>query len=802
MTVSWTAPSETPASIVTAFTLYQATGSTCSGGSTTGEGTSLSASITGLTAATEYTFEVSATDSSGTSAYSACESFYTVPSAPTGLTETVGAPTTTTVIQMSWTAPSGTVSSYTALDDAAVNTCTGASFTSYASGISGSPYTTSTLGTGEGYCFEIEAVTSPGGGTGAASTATEMATIAGAPTGLTYVSSTTSSITLSWTAPSTTPVSGIVTSYTIKSAAYSGSCGSYGGPETLTSGSAYTGLAAGTSYCFEVAAVDAGGTSAYSTAITNEFTLDNAPTSLVVSPQPGTTSQFNLKWTLPTPGTIVNQTLARWTGASCGGAGGAFTNVADPTATTAVMAGLSSNTEYCFEVAAWDSAGMSAWSVAATGTTFSTPGAPTGLGVTSSTSYTVTLGWTNPAGTLVNDTVYYQVGGCSGPVTGTSVGVVTSATIYSLSPYTTYCFSVAAWTAAGAGPDSGTASTTTPAGVPGAPTAFQVVNTVATSNAGVDTINFQWTNPVAETGSLINATFYWGSLCGTVSGNGPGTWPGGSAFYISLGSAVTSYAMTGLPALTTYCYSVTLWTQAGQGAEATALSVQSGVAADPAPSNLTYGSAGQTTVTLTWSQTATQPIVNDTIAYTTTFACTSGLTFVSTGGPVITFTATGLTAAMTYYWEVDAWDSAGPSPWSSCITGATQGATPPMPYNVGAQRVGATSVYVTWTNPAGYMLIDNFVNVSTTADVCGTWSQTANLGEVTTSYLITGLVVGATYCIQVTAVDAGSPPVTISVTVTVPVTIGAAIGGPAPAQVPAPPPQPPSPAAARRADGA
>ena len=168
MTVSWTAPSETPASIVTAFTLYQATGSTCSGGSTTGEGTSLSASITGLTAATEYTFEVSATDSSGTSAYSACESFYTVPSAPTGLTETVGAPTTTTVIQMSWTAPSGTVSSYTALDDAAVNTCTGASFTSYASGISGSPYTTSTLGTGEGYCFEIEAVTSPGGGTGAA----------------------------------------------------------------------------------------------------------------------------------------------------------------------------------------------------------------------------------------------------------------------------------------------------------------------------------------------------------------------------------------------------------------------------------------------------------------------------------------------------------------------------------------------------------------------------------------------------------------------------------------------------------
>src|SRR5208282_6213149 len=161
-------------------------------------------------------------------------------------------------------------------------------------------YTWSSLTIGNKYCFAVAAVTTPGGGTGAYSAVIQASTITAAPTSLASGTITATSIVLTWTAPTTSPVSGVITSYTVQSATYSGSCGSYGGAVTLSSGSAYSGLSAGTAYCFKVAAVDTGGTSAYSTPITNVMTLIGAPTGLSVNPQAGSSTQLNIAWTVST----------------------------------------------------------------------------------------------------------------------------------------------------------------------------------------------------------------------------------------------------------------------------------------------------------------------------------------------------------------------------------------------------------------------------------------------------------------------------------------------------------------------
>jgi len=84
------------------------------------------------------------------------------------------------------------------------------------------------------------------------------------------------------------------------------------------------------------------------------------------------------------------------------------------------------------------------------------------LTATTTGSASVLVNWTNPAGTLVNDTVYYSVGsGCSGPWTAVSVGVATNYSIGGLSGGVTYCFEVTAWTSGGESIPSSTATATT-----------------------------------------------------------------------------------------------------------------------------------------------------------------------------------------------------------------------------------------------------------------------------------------------------------------------------------------------------
>ncbi|HEV2377536.1 MAG TPA: glycosyl hydrolase family 18 protein [Streptosporangiaceae bacterium] len=169
------------------------------------------------------------------------------PGAPTGLAVTG---TTQTSVSLSWVAPSGTVTGYNIYQGGAkVASTTGTSFT--VSGLSpGTSYTfavTATNTSGESpQSSSVTATTQSSGGGGSPP---------GAPTGLTVTGTTSSSVSLSWTAPS-----GTVTSYNV----YEN--GTLATTSTTTSATV-SGLASSTSYSFTVAGVNSVGTGPQSTAV-------------------------------------------------------------------------------------------------------------------------------------------------------------------------------------------------------------------------------------------------------------------------------------------------------------------------------------------------------------------------------------------------------------------------------------------------------------------------------------------------------------------------------------------------------
>ncbi|MGA8542482.1 MAG: fibronectin type III domain-containing protein [Thermoplasmata archaeon] len=591
------------------------------------------------------------------------------------------------------------------------------------------------------------------------------ATVPPAPTGLTTGAMTSTTIALTWTNPA-----GPITAAEVYTAPYvSGSCGGYSANVAATTpftGATATGLTAGTAYCLEVTVSNSTGASGFSIALTDVVTphAPAAPNTLSATAQDSSTTVIVLAWVNPF-GTILNYTLLRATGSTCTGTG-THTAISTAPTTKYLVTGLAAGTTYSFNLAAYNSTGIGAWSACVSGTTNALPAAPTGLGATSETTTMVSLAWTQPSGPVINDTVV--VGKvCGSWTTYYSVGVSATFTVSSLNPGVGYCFAVVAWSSGGMGSFSSTLSVTTLSTNPSVPTVLHWNSIAGTSVA------LGWTNPSLADGVLINTTVYFGATCGYVAGNGPGTWVSSQ----STGGAFQTANVGGLSPNTAYCFSVTAWTTAGQGGQSNNVTLTTYGMPPGAPTALTFVSSSHDSVSVNWTNPV-GAVVNDTLGYGTTAGCVAE-TLVSTGGAALSWTQGGLTSATTYYWEVSAWTNGGESAFSACITGATQGATPPAPYDLAALYVGLTFAYIAWTNPSGYTLTDNQVFVSFANGTCGTWAPgygPVDLGGVVNSYNITGLSPDSNYCIQVNAIDAASP-------LSAPLYVSTTLSGPAPATV-------------------
>ncbi|MGA7860947.1 MAG: fibronectin type III domain-containing protein [Thermoplasmata archaeon] len=435
-------------------------------------------------------------------------------------------------------------------------------------------------------------------------------------------------------------------------------------------------------------------------------------------------STVSVQWTPPTQYPVANYTFF-W-----GTTPGVWTQILNLSSTASgdTITGLSGGETVYYGAEVWNLHFHSALTTGSA-TIGSTPAGPTGLSVSSVTTTSVSLTWTNPAGTMVNDTVYYGTVCGDYPLAFSTGGAATSATISGLSEGTAYCFAVAAWSITGMSALSSTV-TATPSGVPSAPTSLHSVASTLTS------VSLAWTQ---SPGTVFNNTLY--------SGNSCGTWNIGVT---STGGATDSHTVSGLAQATSYCFAVSAWNAAGQST-LSSVAVVSTVGLPSAPTGIAAGTITTTTVPLTWTNPP-GTVTNDTVfqaASSFNRACSPTGDYRSAFSVAIAnhFTVTGLVSGSFYCFAVAAWNATGMSALDPLPTSVETLHVPLAPMTLTATSSTTSTVSLSWTNPPG-TVTNNTVFWGPT---CGTYPDAHSMGRPATTYTVTGLKPGTEYCFAVSA---------------------------------------------------
>jgi chitodextrinase len=662
--LSWTASTDNVG--VTGYRVERCQGGGCSNFAQIATPTGTTFNDSGLLASTAYSYRVRATDAAGNlSSYSNTASATTQgdttpPSAPTNLNATA---TSSTQINLSWTAPTDNVG----VTGYKVERCQGNScsnFTQIAMP-TGTTFSDTNLMLSTVYSYRVRATDAAGNLSSYSNTASATtqgdATPPSAPTNLNATVTSSTQINLSWTA-STDNVG--VTGYRVERCQGSG-CSTFAQVGTPT-GTTFsdTNLMLSTVYSYRVRATDAAGNlSSYSNTASattqGDATPPSAPSNLNATATSST--QINLSWTAPTDNVgVTGYKVERCQGNSCS----TFAQVGTPTGTTFSDTGLTPSTVYSYRVRATDAAGnLSSYSNTASATTqgdTTPPSAPSNLNATATSSTQINLSWTAPTDNV--GVTGYKVERCQGSGCSTFAQVGTPAgTTFSdtgLTPSTAYSYRVRATDAAGnLSSYSNTASATTQgdATPPSTPTNL---NATATSSTQ---INLSWTastDNVGVTGYRVERCQ--GSGCSTFAQVGTPTG--------------TTFSDTGLTPSTAYSYRVRATDAAGNlsgysnTATATTPSSTVTVAISPKRAGVTASQKQQFTATVTdpqnggvsWSVDATNGGNSTVGTVSTTGLFTPGsqigahtVTAISNSNPAVTASAsiavTDLKGVFTYH---------------------------------------------------------------------------------------------------------------------------------------------------------
>ena len=303
--LSWNAPSDDGGASISGYRIDVSPNGTSSWSdlvANTGT-TTTTYSHTGLSAGTTRHYRVSAINSAGTGAASSTANATTPtePGAPTGLTATASG---TTAINLTWNAPSddggASISGYK------IEVSSNGSSSSWSDLVANTNNTTTTyshtgLSAGTTRHYRVSAINSVGTGTASSTAnATTDPGVAGAPTSLTATASGTSTINLTWNAPSDDGGASI-SGYKIEVSSNGGTSWSnlVANTNNTTTSYSHTGLAAGTTRHYRVSAINANGTGLPSDIAnaTTATTVPGAPTSLTATASG--TSTIDLTWNAP-----------------------------------------------------------------------------------------------------------------------------------------------------------------------------------------------------------------------------------------------------------------------------------------------------------------------------------------------------------------------------------------------------------------------------------------------------------------------------------------------------------------------
>jgi trimeric autotransporter adhesin len=353
-----------------------------------------------------------------------------------------------------------------------------------------------------------------------------------APTGLTATASSSSVISLSWTAV-TPPANCTISSYSVYRSTTSGftPSGSTLVASGLTSPTySNTGLAASTKYYFIVESLDAAGTSgasAQATATTQSgascTTVPAAPTGLVATAS--SSSVIGVSWNAVTP--PANCTISSYSVYGGTTANPTTLIAGGLTGTTYSNSGLAASTTYYYIVKALDAYGTSAASPQATATTpaSSAPAPPTNLTAVGSSSQQIDLRWVAsatpaPNTAPVNYLVYRSTTSPFTPSAANLLGSTIGITNYldsnypatlsppagpGIRPSTTYYYQVVASTPSGTSTAASASATSLPATPSSASPAALTGLTAMAENA--NEIDLVWNSTNSGVGTVVT-TYY------------------------------------------------------------------------------------------------------------------------------------------------------------------------------------------------------------------------------------------------------------------------------------------------------
>jgi titin len=427
------------------------------------------------------------------------------------------------------------------------------------------------------------------------------------------------------------------------------------------------------------------------------------------------------------------------------------------TATGYTITGLTTGKKYYFTVKALNARGTAGpASPEVNATPAVAPGAPTSLHATSGKG-SARFTWVAPAsaggGKITGYNVYKSTtpGGLN-PVLANPSPLGPTTTAYSASALldgVTYYFTVRALNAVGTSSASNVASVI-PASAPGAP------NHV-TAYRGKASVGLRWIAPDNTGGSAITG---FNVYKGTTSG-GESTTPVNAS---PLPATAVSYTATGLTNGTTYFFKVKAVNAVGAGSYSGQASAAAAATAPPPwPASLT-AKAGVASAALTWTAPASTggSAITGYNVYKATSPGGEPNTPVNSSplaATARTFTVTGLSNAVQYYFTVKAVNAIGvgaPSDEASA-TPAAAATVPGAPINPKA-TAGAAKVTVTWATPSwnggsaitGY----NVYKGTTSGGESATPVNASPLSPSTKTLAVTGLTTGKKYYFFVKAINA------------------------------------------------
>lgn len=231
-------------------------------------------------------------------------------------------------------------------------------------------------------------------------------------------------------------------------------------------------------------------------------------------------------------------------------------------------------------------------------------------------------------------------------------------------------------------------------------------NLTATTASGSQ-INLSWT--ASTTSGVTYSVFR-----STTSGFAPG-----SGNQVTSGLTGTTYSNSGLSSGTTYYYVVEALNSNGASGPSNQATAITTAVIPAAPTGLTATAVSSGQINLSWTATTTP----GTITYSVYRSTTSGFTpgsgnLVTSGVTGTTSSNTGLSASTTYYYRVEAVNTAGSSPASNQASATT-----------GAASTISTTSYYTITNEASGSCVDDTGGGTANGTVLQQWACSVGVNQ-------------------------------------------------------------------------